>query len=407
MKCLWVVSGGIEAVPGILQAKEMGLYVVVSDGSAEAPGFRHADYSVVASTYDTKATLQQALAFHNTIRPIEGVLSFAADVPRTVSSIATALGLPGISMETAELAADKLAMKECFAAKGIPIPWFCQVRSVAHLRQLTEERQHPLVIKPVDSRGARGVLRITADLDLDWAFEHALSFSPSSRVMVEEFLPGPQISTESILIDDKAYTPGFAHRNYEFLDRFSPYMIENGGDQPSFLSKTDVEQVKVVAEKAARALGIKRGIAKGDLVLTADGPKVIEIAARLSGGWFSTDQIPLATGFNLIKNAILLSLGDLPDPDDLVQRYSRGVAIRYFFPEPGKVVRIYKMEEFRDVPWIHKMMLFVRPDDIIPAVTDHTKRAGFVITTGENREQAVERACRVVETVTIKTQIPD
>ena len=89
------------------------------------------------------------------------------------------------------------------------------------------------------------------------------------------------------------------------------------------------------AEQAALAMGITTGIAKGDMVLTKDGPKAVEIAARLSGGWFSTDQIPLATGVDLIGAAIKIALGEYVPEEDLIPRYQKGVAIRYFFPEPG------------------------------------------------------------------------
>ncbi|MCD6440781.1 MAG: ATP-grasp domain-containing protein, partial [Candidatus Marinimicrobia bacterium] len=287
--------------------------------------------------------------------------------------------------------------------KGISIPWFCRVDSVTHLRRILSERGFPVVLKPVDSRGARGVLRLTESVDLDWAYEHSVSFSPSGRVMVEEYLQGPQISTESAIINGQAFTPGFTDRNYEFLDRFAPYIIENGGHQPSVLTTAQQKAVSKLAERAALAMGIKTGIAKGDMVLTKDGPKVIEIAARLSGGWFSTDQIPLATGVDLIGSAIRIALDEQVQEKDLIPQYQKGVAIRYFFPEPGRVIRIENAELFRDRSWVHKLGFFVKSGDIVEPVTNHTKRAGFVITTGETRDQVIERAEQVVTTIEIET----
>ena len=114
---------------------------------------------------------------------------------------------------------DKLLMKETLLAAGISIPWFSLIKSVSELRSLISKRGLPLVIKPVDSRGARGVIQITNSVDLEWAFEHAKSFSPTSRVMIEEFLEGEQYSTESILTDEKNITPGFAERNYELIEK--------------------------------------------------------------------------------------------------------------------------------------------------------------------------------------------
>lgn len=402
-KTLFIVSGGSEAVPGIQHAKKMGLHVVVSDRNPNAPGFAVADDRLVADTYAVDDTVAAALHYHKTVRSVDGVMCIAADVPLTVASVAHALGLPGIGIETAQLAGDKLAMKERFVEKGISIPWFCSVDSATHLRRILSGNGFPAVLKPVDSRGARGVLRLTESVDLDWAYEHSVSFSPSGRVMVEEYLDGPQISTESAVIDGQAFTPGFTDRNYEFLERFAPYMIENGGHQPSVLTAEQQDAVCRLAERAALAIGISTGIAKGDMVLTRDGPKVIEIAARLSGGWFSTDQIPLATGVNLIETAIRLALGEKVPEENLIPRYQKGVAIRYFFPRPGRVKKIRNADRFHDMSWVHRLGFFVKPGDRVEPVTNHTKRAGFVITTGETRDQAIDRALQVVNTVKIET----
>ena len=403
MKTLWIVSGGMEAVPGIKRAKELGLHVVVSDGNPQAPGLAIADDALIASTYDVEATVEAAKNYHQNIRPLDGVICIAADVPLTVAKVAQELGLPGIPIETARLATDKLAMKQRFVERGIAVPWFCEIDSLKHLKQIASERGLPLVLKPADSRGSRGVLKLAAAIDLVWAYKHAISFSPSGRVMVEEYLDGLQISTESILIEGKAFTPGFTDRNYEFLDRFAPYIIENGGHQPSILTLKQQRAVSQLAEQAASAMGITTWIAKGDMVLTDDGPKVIEIAARLSGGWFSTDQIPLATGVDLIGAAIKLAINEKVEEENLIPQYQKGVAIRYFFPTPGKVVGIKNAASFKKTSWVHKLGYFIKIGDIVEPVTNHTKRAGFVITTGETRDQAVERAIHIADSIRIET----
>ncbi len=158
------------------------------------------------------------------------------------------------------------------------------------------------------------------------------------------------------------------------------------------------------AEHAARAMGITNGIAKGDMVLTDDGPKVIEIAARLSGGWFSSDQVPLATGVDLIGAAIELALGKTPSEDQLHSQYNKGVAIRYFFPSPGRIKKIHNAKHFSNQAWVHRVGFFVEPGDTLEAVTDHTCRAGFVITTGKDREEAVSRALDVIDSVIIEVE---
>ena len=401
MKTIWIVSGGAEAVPGIHRAKEMGFNVIVSDGNPQAPGFREAHHSIVMDTYNVAGTVDAAREYHKSVNSIDGVISIAADVPLTVAKVADELGLPGIPLESAQLSSDKFAMKNRFSERNIPIPWYCQIESENHLRKIVTDSDFSLVIKPVDSRGARGVMRLSPEVDLKWAFHHSLQFSPSGRVMVEEFLNGPQVSTESILLDGIGYNIGFSDRNYEFLDLFAPNIIENGGEQPSFLELDDQLIISQLAEEAGRALGIKNGIVKGDMVLTTEGPKVIEIAPRLSGGSFCTDQIPLSTGVDLIGNAIKLALGLKVDPEELIPRYRNGVAIRYFFPNQGRVNSIEGIEQFENVPWVYQLKFFVKPGNIIEPISDHTKRGGFVITTGDTSKQAVERAEQVIKAVKI------
>ena len=402
-RTILIVSGGAEALPGIRLAKRMGLHVVVSDGSPEAPGLAEADDRLIASTYDVLATVEAASEYSRAVRPLDGVICVAADVPVTVASVAEALGLPGISVESARLAADKMAMKQRFVERGIAVPWFQEIGGAAELRAAVADRGLPLVIKPVDSRGARGVLRLVAGVDLDWAFGHAREWSPTGRVMVDEYLTGPQLSTESLLLDGVGHTPGFTDRNYEYLDRFSPWIIENGGHQPSVLSDDAQKAVADLAVRAGLALGISTGIVKGDMVLTPSGPKVIEVAARLSGGWFSTDQITLATGVDLVGAAIRVALGDPVAAEYLAPAFHHGVAIRYFFPQPGRVRAITGADRFRKVPWVHRMGFAVGVGDVVEDPTNHTRRAGFVITSGATRDEAVGRAMEVVNTVRIET----
>jgi biotin carboxylase len=406
MKTLLIVSAGVEAVTGINLAQSMGLHVVVSDMNPSAPGFTAADDHIIASTYDVEATVAAARNYHQQVRPIDGVICIASDVPLTVASVAADLGLPGITVTSAQLATDKLAMKQHFAADGVPIPWFSHVNSAEHLRDLVKDQGLPLVIKPVDSRGSRGVLRLSADVDLEWAYSVAQHHSPTDRVMVERFLSGPQVSTESLVVNGIAHTPGFADRNYELLERYAPHIIENGGQLPSHLPAATQQAVRQLVQQAATSLGIHNGVVKGDIVVWDGKPHVIELAARLSGGYFCTHEIPLSTGVDLVGAAIRQALGELIDPADLQPRFLRPVAQRYWFPQPGIVQRIEGAEQFSDHPSVPYLELRVQPGDHVGPIDSHPARAGVVITTGETGVAAVALAEEIVKTITITTN-PD
>ncbi len=105
--------------------------------------------------------------------------------------------------------------------------------------------------------------RVAQVEDLAKAFALARSHSPTERVMVEAYLTGPQVSTESIVVGGHCHTPGFSDRNYEYLDTYAPFFIENGGDLPSHLSIDVQAKVKAVVAQAAAALGVRDGTVKG------------------------------------------------------------------------------------------------------------------------------------------------
>ena len=98
MKSLLFIGAGIEAIPGICLAKELGLFVIVSDANPAAPGVKFSDDFILASTYDVESTVSISLQYHNTKRHINGVMCMATDVPLTVAAVAEALNLPGIGL---------------------------------------------------------------------------------------------------------------------------------------------------------------------------------------------------------------------------------------------------------------------------------------------------------------------
>lgn len=403
-KAVLFVGAGVEAVAGIRQAQELGLFVVASDWNPDAPGMKIADDRIVASTYDVEETVRAARGFHLEGRTLHGVLCLATDVPLTVASVAADLGLPGIPVEVAARAMDKLVMKDKFAADSVAIPWYAAVESADHLREIVEQKGADLVLKPADSRGGRGVQRLAATEDLSQAFATAHQHSPTGRVMVEQFLPGPQVSTESLVVDGVAHTLGFSDRNYEFLERYAPHFIENGGDMPSHLPPEAQQAIRELVQQAAASLGVENGVVKGDMVFSEGKAYVIEMAARLSGGYFCTHQIPLQTGVDLVEQAIRVALGEKPPATVLSPTKNQAVTQRYLFPEPGRVVSVSGVEEARSMLGVEEVWITVEPDDLIGSPTDSNASAGMVIAVADAQPEAQQRALKAVEKVRIETE---
>jgi biotin carboxylase len=391
-KTLLIISGGIETVDAVKRAKEMGHYVVVSDQDHLAPGFALADSCLIADVYGASETASAAERFNRKIRKIDGVICVAADAPVTAATVARRLGLPGISLATAELASDKLAMKRRFKQCNVPVPWFDEVATPQALQRVAVERGRDLVIKPVDSHGWSGVQRVAHVADLDKAFMFARSHSPSERVMVEQYLDGAQVSTESVVIDGACFTPGFSDRNYEYLERYAPFMIENGGDLPSQLPEEMQSKVRDVVARAAAALGVSNGTVKGDIVVHKGEAYVIELAARLSGGFFCTREIPLNTGVDFVGAAIRIALGEPVTADELTPKRSTPVIQRYAFPEAGEVVSVAGVEEARNIAGVDDIIVTAKPGDVIAFAGDKRPSAAMVLTTGSSRDEALRAA---------------
>ena len=406
-KTLILLGAGGECVHAILHAKKLGYRVLATDKNPQACGATVADEFLPLCAYTPEESVAGLLAWRERGGDPGGVLCVAVDAPTTVAAVGKALHLSAISVETAQLATDKLAMKDMFRARGIPIPWYAPVRDAQDVREALQKKACPLVIKPVDSRGARGVMRLTPDVDAEWAFAAAQAESRTARVMIEAYLDGPQVSTEGLMVHGVAHIPGFADRNYEFLERFAPHVIENGGDMPSILPMEAQAAIKTLTGEAATALGLTHGPVKGDLVWHEGKPYVIELAARHSGGYFVTHEIPWNTGVDLLGVSIRMAMGEEVDTDALRPRYQKGVCQRYLFPEAGNVIAVEGEEEARQLPGVKYVELRVKPGDAVQPIQSHPGRAGVVMTVGATRREAQSVMREALERVRITTAVED
>ncbi len=386
--CLLVLGGSADQLFMLRTAREMGLRTACLDGNARAPGLGAADLAAAIDFSDLPAVydwldVQRAAGEH-----LCGVATMGSDVPHLVAAIAARYGWCGPSEETGRLATDKLAMKERFAERGVGVPRFAAVRDAAGVRRLWRHWDcRQVVIKPTDRAGSRGVRVLSRDDQVDDAVAHAREQGRSGALLLEEFVPGPQLSTETVVWRGRAVTPGFADRLYEGMESFHPQILENGGWLPSRFAGTELQgQVERLVEDAAGALGIDSGVGKGDVVVCPRrGPLMIEMAARLSGGDFSAGLVPLGTGVNYVRAVIDIALGREPDWAALRPARALTVANRYFFPPAGRLEAVEVPPDFRARPGVVKLELAYEPGDAIPPIRSHGERAGVMVLTGPDR----------------------
>jgi biotin carboxylase len=401
-KNLLILGAGKEQVAAITAAKSKAIRTVVLDMNPKADGRALADEFHPVSTRDLNAILDFARSYPG---KIDGVMTIASDIPHMVSAAAEVLGARHIPRAVAELCVHKLNMKEKLREAGVNVPLFARISCLDDLKAFIAKAGFPVVIKPVDNSGARGVQRLTQGMDIARALEYSRSFAYGGEVIAEKFISGLQISTEGLMHEGVFHCTGFADRNYTRLDDAVPFMVEDGGDIPTVLNARDKRLVEAEFEKAARGLGIDWGPAKGDMIFGDDGKAyVIEIAARLSGGNFCYDKVPWSTGVDIVDILVDMAVGNAVDPSRFVPKRDLATSQRYFFPAPGKIRAIEGLAAAQAMPHVRKVDVWAKTGDAVAAAENHPSRVGYVISCAPTREQAVAAANAAIAEVEFQVE---
>lgn len=400
-KALLILGGGPDQLPGILKAKELGVYTIVLDGNFDAYSKLYADEFHCVSIKH----IEQIDAFieKKLNRQIDGVIAFGVDIPYIIAYVASKLNVNyTIPLESAKLSENKFISKEFMKNNNISIPTYSIVNNVDDIKRFVESHSFPIVLKPVDNSASRGISLLYNLDNIHEYYGYALSQSPSKQVMIEKYLGGPQISTESFVVDGKIYNIGFADRNYKDMEKFLPNIIENGGDLPSiFMTEKHKLQLEKYLEIISKELNIKNGVIKGDIVIHNDELYIIEFALRLSGGGFSTLTIPESTGVDFLKIAIKLHLNIQINENELKIKNNDFISHRYKFLEDVKKGKIKNIQLSKKA--CISSSLFVKLGDEIKSnkTENHANRIASVITKGLNREDAINKANQYLEDLEI------
>jgi len=399
MRSIIIVGAGIMQIPAIKTAKEMGLNVIATDRNPSAEGFKYADVPVIMDTKDVKGHVKFAIENkekYNIVGAFAG-----ADVAVTVAGITNALNLPGIPMDIAIRSNNKSLMKKKWLEDGVPTPRSKEVNSIEEAIQAVDELNgFPLMVKAVDSAASRGSRKVENVKELNDAISAAKKFSSTKTAIVEEFVKGEEQSVETIIYNGIHYHCGMVDRHFGF----DPYPIEIGHTNPSRLPSYVQEEIYDVVDKAANSLGINFGPAKADTILTNEGPKILEMAARLSGGFHSQYTTPLATGMNPIRAVLNLAIGNPIPIEDVTQKWNKVSVCKAIFPKPGQIVHINGIEKAKQIKGIEQIFLLVKEGDIIPEYKNCTHRICYIISVGDTYEEADKRFEDASKTILIETK---
>lgn len=377
-----IVSAGQMQIPAVLTAKKLGLFVIATDANPNAAAFKFSDLPVVLDTKDLDGHVKFAVENKERFN-IKGAFA-AADVPVVVAAITTALGLNGIPTEVAERSHNKTLMKERWMRDGIPTPRGIEVSSLKEATEALREIGLPAMVKAIDNAASRGSKKIVSEDELPQAIESAKEASTTNRALIEQYVTGFEQSVETIVWNGRHYHCGMADRQFGF----HPYHIETAHVDPSELPEETQKRIYDVVDAAADSLGIEFGPAKADMIMTENGPMILEMPARLSGGFHSQYTTPLSTGRDPIRAVLEISVGR-PIDEALITRSKDNVAIcSGIFPPPGRLRAVHGVTDAKLLDGVAQIIVTKGPGDVIEPLIDNGKRVCWVITVGKTRQEA-------------------
>jgi biotin carboxylase len=392
-KRLLVLGAGAGQLGLLEAARERDLFVVAVDRDPAAPGFRFADRRAIISVEDEPQIDRLAAA-----ERVGGLIAPGIDWPVAIAArIAERQVLPHpIDPATAVLATSKLRQRERFAEAGVPHPRHVVCASVEEAAAAAADFGYPCVVKAPDRQGQKGLVLVRAQEQLEPAFALALGESRSSVVLVEELVPGREVTVNAFSVDGR-FTP------LTVTDRVvadpPAFGVALAHVWPSSLAPEEIGAAVEAARAAAEAVGVANGPTYTQVVVGERGAHVVELAARVGGG-HDAELCRAALGVDLNGLALASAFGEPVDDERLrpVQQ-AGGACTRFLVPEPGTLVEVEGVAEAMAVEGVQWVRVYAEPGAVLGRLRRGSDRVGAVLALGSSREEAVARAGRAADCV--------
>ncbi|WP_026422028.1 ATP-grasp domain-containing protein [Actinokineospora inagensis] len=369
---LLVLGAGEEQVVLYREARRRGLRTIAVDMRADRPGIELADRFLQLSTTDHTAIID-ALAGED----ISGVVSTAADTClESWYHLSRHFDTPWQFPElAAAVSMDKSAFHALASSVGVPVYRWAQSHELSDLAAAAKGFGLPLVVKPTDASGCRGVLRVDELSELDAALHNAAVNSPSGQVIVEELLQGTDYTVNVFirngdlafaLITEKQIVPG-------------PRFLIGGHTAPAALDPATETALLADAHTLCLAMGLTDGPANFDVIVAADGTRyILEVGARMSGNGFPRLAHAVA-GVDCVQALVDLAIGT---PFTLTPTHSAQAHLHVItspLPVPGELTSHAPLAAIRALPGVTDADLFAAPGDLVHPFTEAGRKLGWLV----------------------------
>ena len=399
----WVIGGGLLQLSLIEEVTKLGNKVIVTDADPNCVCRNKSSYFKAIDIFDIAQHINYANELIEKGLKIVGVLAAGIDAPETMARVAEHLHLPTVSSDIAHLVNNKDLFRQKMQSIELPVPKYSVVDegNIDELDSIIKDIGYPLIVKNTSSSGSRGT-KIFYSPDFTGVhlmIKEAIKVSRSSKALIESLWEGSEHTVETIFDIEGNFHPCFI--TDRLFDKSNGFALETGLIHPSRLTTKEQEEMFLLAEKVSNKIGIKIGAAKFDIIQTNNGPRIIEMTVRLSGGFDCQYLVPAATGKNILKAAILTACGKSFSKDLLEDNKNKVALSESLWPKPGKIIGIEGLDEAKKHQGFEKIFFKLKIGDYVESYEDCTKRVCFIIASGLTYKEAKRSMSNIKKSIKI------
>ena len=318
-KKLLLLGGLRYLLPVIEAAHKLGYHVITCDYIPDNIAHKYSDEYHNVSIIDKEAVLALARRLQ-----IDGIMSFAVD-PGVVTAayVQEQMGLPAFGpYESVCILQNKDRFRNFLTQHGFNVPKAKGFSSIEEALSETYWYPWPVIVKPTDAAGSKGVTRVDCLRELKPALEYAFEHSMSKRVIVEEFIEkqGCSSDTDSFSVDGELKFVSYSAQRFD-ADAANPYTPSAYSWPSTFTAEQEAELTSEL-QRLLKLLGMRTSIYNVETRIGLNGkPYIMEVSPR-GGGNRLAEMLRFATGVDLITNAVRAAVGD--DVTDVEQQPYKG-----------------------------------------------------------------------------------
>ena len=381
-KTLLFIGAGVYQTKGILKAKELGYRVVAVDENTNAEGFEHVDNFLNINIFEHAKIIEFAKNEN-----VYAVLSISSDIClETVAIVNGALGFPSMTLDQIRLISNKGLMRKKLYEFNIKDINFFILKEISEISEALEVINFPLVVKPVDSSGSRGVSYVKNEQELISKCKLAFDFSRTNEILLEEYMDGNEVAVDGFVIDGKLVVLSISDK----IRTPPPYLLDTEVIFPSLEPNNIKQEIGEMLTKVIKILEINNCPIHIEMMITKEGVKIVEIAVRGAGFKVYTDIVPYISGVDTLLVQIKLLLGE-----DVVINKSianKAVCLKFLNGGAGILKDVYGVEEAKKIEGVQEIKIYPKIGDKVKKLTCGADRLGHIVTYGKTHHKVREKA---------------